>query len=394
MFNGYPITISEDGTYIIKTDGSPIVLRRSLRTDPPISGLCVYSFSEEQRGILGFGGHSVLSSADGCNFGKLFDVGEKDIIRAVYPRNIKEFYAGADHMYRTHYVYDLVNNTHNLNISEIKDFVNDMYPQFMLSTEDVVSSHIEIDHGSGTAISSIDSDAMDISMSNARLEEWQNISKPRSDEVVVVNDVVYRMEFGDQTNGDITVSCSNFISSWEDMKFSYIMKQWKSGMVEMMIYLPTTHTYYIGNLSGCPQYSPGDDYRPNISALIDTAEVESWSVDNTATNFSVSLDGSIYRITQIFGVEACGNSLPLGIYKDTNATHQISSAMYNSMILPSIVTSVPKPILSGMNTFDFQCFGTDAQAVQITYYDSSLLYDGDTFVVKYHPTGASGHMPD
>jgi hypothetical protein len=264
----------------------------------------------------------------------------------------------------------------------------------MLSTEDVVSSHIEIDHGSGTAISSIDSDAMDISMSNARLEEWQNISKPRSDEVVVVNDVVYRMEFGDQTNGDITVSCSNFISSWEDMKFSYIMKQWKSGMVEMMIYLPTTHTYYIGNLSGCPQYSPGDDYRPNISALIDTAEVESWSVDNTATNFSVSLDGSIYRITQIFGVEACGNSLPLGIYKDTNATHQISSAMYNSMILPSIVTSVPKPILSGMNTFDFQCFGTDAQAVQITYYDSSLLYDGDTFVVKYHPTGASGHMPD
>ena len=395
MFGGMPIAVSRDGTYVVKTGSVPIAFRRSLRTDPPISGMCTCSFDGEVESLLGYGEKAILSSIDGCNFTKLFEVG--DDIRAVYPRNIKEYYAGTrSRMYRTVYRYELSNNTHNLTISEIKDLVSNAYPRLLSSVETVVSNHISVDHGTGTAISSIDSDAMDISMSNVSLGDWQNIStrssRSETNEVAVVNDIVYRMEFGDQTNGDITVSCSNFLSSWNNMRFSYIMKQWKSGIVELMVYIPTTHTYYIGNLSGCPQYSPGDNYRPNISAMLDNTKTYDWSVSQTATDFSVSLDGTIYRMESVLGAEACGNSLPLGVYKDVTSTNLVSASMYNSMILPTIACDIPEPELSGVNTFGFQCFGTDAQAVQITYYDPSLLYDGPTFTVRYHPSGASGHM--
>lgn len=359
MFRGYPIAASERGIYAIRMGDDPIAYRRSLATDPRVRGLFPYSFDGGQDSLVAFGDNVVLSSPDGCNFGKMFEVGNE--IKAIYPRNIREFYAGTSTgMYRTRYMYEFVNNTHNLTISEIKDLVDDMYPKMLSSVEDVIGRHIVSDHGTGTAISSIDSDAMDIQMSNVRLNKWQNITDSGDGELVVANDVVYRMEFGDQTNGDIAVSCGNFLSSWSKAKFSYVMKQWKSGVVELMLYILTTHTYYIGNLSGCPQYRYGQNYRPNISAMLDPDKTYEWTIPETTTEFTVSMDGSVYRMDDIIGVEACGNSLPLGIYREPDNAFQVSASMYNSMILPTIATEIPDLSSSGMRRFGFKCFGTDA----------------------------------
>lgn len=391
-FRGYPIAASEKGIYGIRTDGDPIVYRKSLSTDPVITGVFPYSFSTGDQVLVGYGDRTVLSSDDCCNFGKMFEVGDE--IRSVYPRNKREYYAGTKSgMYRTHYMYDFVNNTHNLTMSEIKDIVDDGYSGMVGVSEAAVSVHIADDHGPGTEISAIDSEAVDSRMSNVDFSQWQTIMQENG-ETVVANDVVYRMEFGDQTNGDIQVSCQNFISSWQRMDFSYIMKQWKSGMVELMLYIPTTHTYYIGNLSGCPQYEVGDGYRPNISALLDPDRSYGWSVPETETEFTVTVDGSVYRMQKVVGTEVYGNSLPLGIFAGSRSGQQLSAPMYNSMILPSIVTGIPQVSADEMNEFRFKCFGTDAQAVQITYIDNSLAYNGETFSVRFNPQGASGSMSD
>ena len=169
------------------------------------------------------------------------------------------------------------------------------------------------------------------------------------------------MEFGYQGNGDIKVSCENFLSSWGNLRFSYVMKQWKSGLVEMMVYIPSTHTEYIGNLQSCPQYHDGSDYRHNLDGKLDGEKSYEWTVPGTATEFSVTLDGSIYGMDEILGVEVYGNSLPLGIFKDVDEASNLSGGMYNSMILPSIVTEIPDASPRNQShTFRFQCFGTDA----------------------------------
>lgn len=172
------------------------------------------------------------------------------------------------------------------------------------------------------------------------------------------------MEFGNQMNGDIVVQCFNFLSSWGELDFSYIMKKWRSGFVELMMYIPTTHTYYIGNISGCPQYlDEVQDPRPNISAMLDDETSYSWTVPDTATQISVTLNKSVYRTCEVFGSEIYGNSLPLGIYRSPFGNSNVSSTMYNSMIVPSIVTGLPDPDDDDYATFSFQCFGTDAQAI-------------------------------
>ena len=119
-----------------------------------------------------------------------------------------------------------------------------------------------------------------------------------------------------------------------------------------------------------------------------------WTIPATTTGFQVSIDGSVYRMKDILGVEACGNSLPLGIYRDRDDLTQVSATMYNSMILPTIVADIPEISSNGIHTFGFRCFGTDSQAIQITYYDPSLAYDGKTFTVRFNPSGASGQMSD
>ena len=394
MFRGYPLAASRNGMYLVRTEGSdPIVYRRSLKTDPPTEGTYAYSFDGNADRLVAFGGNVALSSPDGCNFGRMFEVG--DGINAIYPRNQSEFYAGTGSgMFRTSYKYDFENNTHNLTLSEIKDLVDVTYPTQESSVASVVSAHVAAAHGDGTEISVLNRDGMDAEMSNSDIGngKWQHIEE-KSGETVVANDVVYKMEFGDETNGDIAVSCSNFLSSWGKLRFSYVMKKWKSGVVEMMMYIPTTHTYYIGNLEGCPQYQAGmNGYRPNISAMMDPERSYRWSGPETATDFAVSLDRSIYRMDEVLGVEVYGNSLPLGIYKEPNAQIQMSASMYNSMILPSLVTEVPDGGTDGIGKFGFQCFGTDAQAVQITYYDRSLAYSGETFQVQFRASGASGSM--
>ena len=190
-YRGYPTAATETGLYTIRTDDEPIVYRKSLGTDPVVKGIVPYSFDGKTMCILGFGNGEILSSSDGCNFGKFISVGTE--IRDVYPRNSSEFYAATQNgIVRTIYEYDLQNNTHNLTLQEIKELVDDNYPEFQGMANDTVSAHVADSHSTGSEINEINESAMNVEMSNSMLSSWNHTEGDQDTiQIMSQNDIVY-----------------------------------------------------------------------------------------------------------------------------------------------------------------------------------------------------------
>ena len=98
-------------------------------------------------------------------------------------------------------------------------------------------------------------------------------------------------------------------------------------------------------------------------------------------------------------VEINGNSLPLKIYKDDTFKYQEGAAadMFHSTVLPSEVVQVPAGVgdkADDAYTFRFACFGQDAQAIRILYYDSESRVDPNSIVLRYNANGGMGSMSE
>lgn len=212
------------------------------------------------------------------------------------------------------------------------------------------------------------------------------------------------MEFGTNVNGEVHVQISNFLTSDSNPIFSYIRKHWYSGINELYIYLPTTHTYYISHADGSTDCYVNDDekiFRKNLVQFGEDVSTIDSSIRNHSTSITVTVpDTMAQRMDCIFDVHINGNSLPLKIYRDEQYSFKEGDAskMFHSAILPSEVTYVPRNVddrdSDGQYRFGFACFGQDAQAIRIMYYDSDSHVDENSFTIKYNGNGAVGSMQE
>lgn len=130
----------------------------------------------------------------------------------------------------------------------------------------------------------------------------------------------------------------------------YIYKEWLSGMKELLIYIPTTFTFYNGRLG-----MDGSDPHSQASYI------------------RIIINKRHFKLRHIYNMQICGQSLPLQI----SASSDPEFPYFNDCPQPSLVRTMPISDQLSANTnciYDentnmftlyFCCCGTDAQAIQI-----------------------------
>ena len=154
-------------------------------------------------------------------------------------------------------------------------------------------------------------------------------------DIVISNDMVETVEFGDNESRFISAYISNVDTDNKPQQLtslSYILKTQESGIKELYIYLPTTNTKYFPHVMGivdCESYGT-ELVRKNseVGKLGD--------ISYGQTSLSVLIDGLKFDANEIYSYEINGNSLPLSIYKDTEKSCNGSDSFYHSYVLPTI----------------------------------------------------------
>ena len=89
-------------------------------------------------------------------------------------------------------------------------------------------------------------------------------------------------------------------------------------------------------------------------------------------------------------------SLPLKIYKEkpTTGVGKLQDNLYRSFIEPSVGKghNIETTDSEGNWIFNFACFGTDAQAIHLMFYDERARSSGSTVKVVFDPNGGDGIM--
>lgn len=147
-------------------------------------------------------------------------------------------------------------------------------------------------------------------------------------------------------------------------------------MVELYILIDTTNTYYINHVAnaGYSLVNDTDFGRKNLEGIYDEY-IDSSNISNLTTNINIKLNRTKFNISEVYGCEIHGCSLPLKIYQDVDMVQSRKDIknMYQSVILPSNF------VMSGDNLyttndryveFNAKCFGTDQQSIKITYKTS------------------------
>lgn len=217
---------------------------------------------------------------------------------------------------------------------------------------------------------------------------------------VIKNDVVESVEFNDSNsyiracinnwvkdanssvNAVATYSNNDFIDNFQidDINFDlskipYIYKKWKSGLKEINIFVPSTLSFYINNPKGFGNsiYNDSDIIRKNISDSYKTSNI----IFEKSTNLRLLLNNTHFKFTNISNIQIVGNSLPLKIYKDDTYFQAGRENLFDTIIQPSIVNTLPtissqdvnniNALLDEFNNIilDFSCYGTDAQSIRI-----------------------------
>lgn len=203
--------------------------------------------------------------------------------------------------------------------------------------------------------------------------------------IEIHNDYIEHILVGDSSTGEIAARATNTTIGngvWKDIdNVSYIVKQWKSGLMEFYIYVPTTYTYYIPHIDGAGNCtSDGNAVPVNAQMVVP-------NIAQNATYIQIDLLSTYFYIDGMLENVIKGNSLPLKIYKD--ATYQDSEGpatkMFHSFIEPSIVANADTTTTEFDNySLNYCCFGSDAQAIKLTVYDSKQNFKKKYKTVVYH----------
>jgi hypothetical protein len=120
-------------------------------------------------------------------------------------------------------------------------------------------------------------------------------------------------------------------------------------------------------------YSQDSVPRKNISASFSNRNF----IPETATKLRVLLNNYHFNITNISTIQINGNSLPLQIYKDSVYCQPDRENLFDTVIQPSLVKTLPTIKTENVNNIkdlintngeivlEFLCYGTDAQSIRI-----------------------------
>lgn len=222
------------------------------------------------------------------------------------------------------------------------------------------------------------------------IQDWQEQTETLSS-VTARRDIVAEMFFGDQSDGDFTITVGNFLSTFNP-EFTYITKRWMSGITDVYIHLPTTMTYYLANTFGASncRLDPAAAYvRENLTQFGQDIALQDSTLSSHATDIVIGMTSAEYQPDFMIGTQINGMSLPRGIYCDTYGSTGEPALMYRSFVEPSVVKTfnIRNTDEDGNYLFDFACFGTDEQAIRLSFYDSRSRLNLPWVRVVFDPNG-------
>ena len=316
-------------------------------------------------------------------------------------------FSANDGLYGTKYHYTLVNDVKPIERETVLEIYNDLISSRLSTELDVeLENHISTHHASNSFITSLNRDYATTQLDDI-VSSWQKI-KVSSDNAMnlgIKNDIITEIYFGEQNDGDIVVQISNYLDDkdsniMEEVSgVTYITKRWMSGITEIYINVPTTRTYYLNNLYGASNCNLAPELeisRKNLDSFGVEKMTQNGILSTHYTTLNIGITSAEYSIKQLLDVQINGMSLPLKIYQDQSqyGGSGLAGKLYSSFIEPSIVKkyNITTTDEEGNFQFEFACFGTDAQAIHLMFYDESSRSNSATVKIIFDPNGGEGTM--
>lgn len=312
-------------------------------------------------------------------------------------------FATPNGLYGTRYSYVLSNDIVQITKDQALEMYNDIV-QRTLSSElsSALCSHVSTSHLSSSLISRLNEDFSTVQLDDI-VSSWQDvkISSDNAASLGIKNDIIAEMTFGRETEGDVIVQISNYLDDEDASEMqevssaSFIAKRWMSGLTELFINVPTTRTYYLNNLLGasnCKIQPTFSSSRKNLEDFGFEKMEQTGELSTHYTTVKVGLTSAEYNITKLLDVQINGMSLPLKIYQEDQSS--LPGKLYSSFIEPSVMKSYNTTTTDedGNWLFTFACFGTDAQAIHLMFYDEKARSNSAVVKVLFDPNGGDGTM--
>jgi len=351
-----------------------------------------------------------LYSSDNCRIWKKeFRPVSSGSLNSLYQRNSREWYFGLDSgLYKSSYRYAEVEDLDMFS----EDDMYRLYARLMSSDisaecEEAVSGHeTDPSYMAGhlsSLVYDINTNLLGVDFDGLQSSGWQKHSgEPGSGVYQVSNDVVFEQKWGTNADWNLSLSVENQFVSQPNARFTYLYRRWMSGLTEIYVHVPTTNTYYVNHLPSTPNYT----ITPEITELT-ASNVSQFGKDKQVfrhdpnaegvyTRMKLAVSKSMFNIDALLGVYACGNSLPLKIYKETvqeNGTiNDYQAAQYfNSYVAPSPLLSYDSD--GEDDVFEFACFGADEQVIRLEFIDTVNRFDQAYYRIVFNSNGL-GSDPD
>lgn len=337
-------------------------------------------------------GNEVLSSDDGFSLSRMLTVGSNsNTIKSIYTRNMNEMlFATSQGLYKTFYNYEIVYD--NLPFTEISaiHLYNELSNEINTAINDKINKHINDLHKSGS-IAQVLSD-----YSTTDFEINDNFTHVDSRTGTISNDYIEKILTGKTSDNPFRYVTAKAINTANgntpmDIDCSYIAKCYKSGIVDMYIYLPTTYTYYIPHIPGSTNCIDSDNQQSVNGRQLTT------NIHENYTTIRLGILSSYLYINDLYDNVIKGTSLPLKVKKESDSSLLIdennSSLYFHSFMEPSVAKYVPSvsniSVENDQYQLEYYCFGTDAQSIKLTLKlkDNGKNYEKEHKCVYYHGNG-------
>ena len=403
---------SDNGLYTLMNRGEELsdsIYKNSIDTESA-SMIKAYQLNGAQQtyaySYLKDSNHAVvLTSSTGSRFESLIQVTSSGKAYDMCPLNTKEyFFACQNGLYRTRYSYALVDDLRQFSKEDAKHAYDSYLPTLTSKVSADVHQHIIDYHDpSSQPVTFIADNIADVHL-DINEDDVNSYCKvaSSSDEIKAQNDIVYQVLQGTEADGIVRVELSNFLAHDENAACSYIWMKYASGYNEVYVHVPTTNTYYINHVDGLPGCTNAAPILHKNIAVKYTKLSATFAgdVNEHCSKFSIFIDSALLSVDTFLGIQATGNSLPLKIYRDA-ATESLgddakAQLYFHSYMLPTKPLTQIADILpnsDGEYQFDFACFGTDAQSVKLSFYDTANRFGAKYVTIVFDPNGAGKTMP-
>ena len=291
-------------------------------------------------------------------------------------------------LYYSQYEYEAFKNTSDFSDESAYYTYYDNIGRIYSINDNGIYNHIEESHAPESLVTQMNS-YMDTSFQLSGFID-------KDSQFDVSNDYLEHIFTGTASDGIVLAFSANTAGSktWKQIDCSYVAKYWKSGLTELYIYLPTTFTYYIPHIEGASQCNSSGIQVDANNRMVDAV------VDGNETSVRINIESTFFTIGSIFENTIKGNSLPLQIYRDTEYADECAGDMFHSFICPSIAANVDFSDITSENddnssigyyTFNYYCFGSDAQAIKLSFFNPNPRYDKKYKTIVYNVN--TGNIP-